>query len=200
VTAPADLDVLQRVLRESGVDQTPPGPSWSGYMVALLEAFFEWLGRHLPSLRGLRELPNVLGPAFALAAIGLVALVLLAVIRAAVRPRRDVPRPGLTSARRTAARAPVAERDRDGWQRELDRRLTAGDLRGALEALWWWFARALTTARVDPAWTSRELLAHTQRRELGGLALTLDRLLYGAPRPRAEDIDAFRRRVEEALP
>ncbi len=192
MTATADLDVLQRVLRESGVDQTPPGPSWSGYLFALLEAFFDWLGRHLPGLRGLRELPNALGPAFALAAIGLVALVLLAVIRATLRPRRGVPRPGLTSARRIPAPAPVAERDRDGWRREL--------FRGALEALWWWFARALTTARVDPAWTSRELLAHTQRRELGGLALALDRLLYGGQRPQAEDIDAFRRRAEEVLP
>ena len=66
--------------------------------------------------------------------------------------------------------------------------------------MWWWFARALTTARVDPAWTSRELLAHSGRRELGGLALALDRLLYGAARPQAADIRAFLSRAEEALP
>ena len=200
MTATADLDVLQRVLRESGVDQTTPAPSWSGYLVTLLEAFVAWLGRHLPHLRGLRELPNVLGPPFALAAIGLVALVLLAVIRAALRARRAVPRPGRTSARTIPAPVPLPDRDRDGWRRELDRLLEAGDFAGALEALWWWFARALTTARVDPAWTSRELLAHTQRRELSGLALALDRLLYGAERPQAEDIHAFLRRATEVLP
>jgi len=41
---------------------------------------------------------------------------------------------------------------------------------------------------------------HSGRRELGGLALALDRLLYGAARPQAADIRAFLSRAEEALP
>jgi hypothetical protein len=199
VTTPADLDVLERVLRESGVDQTVAGPSWSAYVYALLEAFVAWLDRRRPGMHGLRDLTNTLGPAFGVAAIALVLIVILVVVRASLRARRRVAAPVRTSVRAIAAATPTPERDRDAWRREIDRHLDAGDFGAALEALWWWFARALTRARVDPTWTSRELLAHVGRRELGGLALALDRLLYGAVRPRAADIHAFLSRAEEAL-
>ena len=200
MTARADLDVLQRVLQESGVDQAVAGPSWSAYVYALLEAFVAWLGQRLPSLRGLRDLPNTLGPAFGVAGIAVVVVVLLIVARATLRARRRAVRPARTSARTIPAPTPAPERDRDAWRQEIDRCLETGEFGAALEALWWWFARALTSARVDPTWTSRELLAHAGRRELGGLALALDRLLYGAARPRAADIQAFLSRADEALP
>lgn len=199
MTASADLDVLGRVLHETGVDQTTSDPSWSAYLYALLEAFARWLERRLPSLRGLDDLPTRLGPALGLVAIALVIVVLLVVARAAWRGRREGRPPVPASAWTVPAAAPVPERDRDGWRREIERCVAASDLAAALEALWWWFARALTTARVDPAWTSRELLAHTQRRELGALALALDRLLYGAARPQAADIHAFLSRAEDVL-
>ena len=181
------------------MDQTAPDPPWSAYLYTLLEAFAAWLERRLPSLRGLHDLPTRLGPALGLVAIVLVVVVLLILARATWRARRDAVRPVPASARTIPTALPVPERDRDGWRREIERCLAAADFAAALEALWWWFARALTTARVDPAWTSHELLAHTQRRELGALALALDRLLYGAARPRAADIHAFLSRAEEVL-
>ena len=201
MTAPADLDVLQRVLQETGVDQTAPDPSWSAYLYALLEAFAAWLERRLPSLHGLHDLPTRVGPALGLVAIAVVIVVLLAVARGTWRARRDQVRPGPlpASARTIPAAGPVPDRDREGWRREIERCLAAADVAAALEALWWWFARALTASRVDPAWTSHELLAHAQRRELGALALSLDRLLYGATRPGAADIHAFLSRAEDAL-
>jgi hypothetical protein len=200
VTARADLDVLQRVLHESGVDQTVAGPSFSAYAYALLEAFAAWLERRLPSLQGLRGLPTTLGPAFGVAAIAVVVIALVIVVRATVQARRRAVRPARASVRTIPAATPAPERDREGWRREIERGLAVGDLGAALEALWWWFARALTTARVDPTWTSRELLAQAGRLELAGLALALDRLLYGAARPRPADIHVFLRRAEEALP
>jgi hypothetical protein len=195
----ADAEVLQRVLRESGVDQTVAAPSWGGYGVAVLERFFRWVNGHWPHLGFLERLSGLVGPGLILAVIGLVVLVLVLVARSmldARRRRAAAPSPVLTIPTRT----PVLEKSREGWRQEIERRLAAGDLAGALEALWWWFARALTSARVDPAWTSRELLAHARRPDLGGLALGLDRLLYGPSRPRAEDIDGFLRHAEEALP
>jgi len=199
VNATADAEVLQRVLRESGVDQTAVAPSWGAYAGALLEALFEWIRARTPHLGFLEGLSNLVGPGLVLAVILLVVVVLLLVARAMLDARRR--RQGVPVAVRTiAAPAPVPDRDREGWRREIDRRLAAGDFAGALEALWWWFARALTAARVDPAWTSRELLTHARRPELGGLALSLDRLLYGPVRPRAEDVARFLRRAEEALP
>ena len=196
----ADSEVLQRVLRESGVDQTVAAPSWSAYPTALMEALFERLRAHLPDLGFLRGLPDLVGPGLIVAVIGLVLLVLFIVARAILDTRRQRRGDSPPTVRTVLARTPVPENDRQAWRRELDRRLAAGDFAAALEALWWWFARALTPARVDPAWTSRELLAHTRRPELGGLALALDRLLYGPARPQAEDIERFLRRAEEALP
>jgi hypothetical protein len=200
VSTPADLDVLERVLRESGASQKAADASWSGYLVAVMEAAVAWLQARLPSLRGLRHLPETLGPAAVVAAIALVVIALVIAVRATLRARRRRDAPMHVFTRTIPAAAPTPARDRHGWRREIERGLAAGDLRAALEALWWWFARALTTARVDPAWTSRELLAHAGRRELGGLALALDRLLYGAARPQAADIRAFLSRAEEALP
>lgn len=200
MSTPADLDVLERVLHESGVDQKAADASWSGYLVAVMEAAVAWLQARLPSLRGLRHLPETLGPAAGVAAIALVVIALVIAVHAAFQARRRRVAPVHAFTRTLPAAAPTPDRDRDGWRREIERGLAAGDLRAALEALWWWFARTLTTARVDPAWTSRELLAHSGRRELGGLALALDRLLYGAARPQAADIRAFLSRAEEALP
>lgn len=200
MTPPTDLDVLQRVIRESGVDQTVPAPTWSGYALAVLEAFADWLRRALPDLRGLRQLPTVIGPAVAVIAAALVLLVLLAVVRAAVSSRRRQAHRAGPATRLMPAPVPVPDRDPAGWRQEIERRLGAGDLAGALEALWWWFARTLTAGRVDPAWTSRELLAHTQRVELAPLALALDRLLYAAQRPQAEHIRGFLHHVDEVRP
>jgi hypothetical protein len=200
MTTAADAEVLQRVLRESGVDQSVPAPSWGAYGAALLERLVEGVFGHLPDLGFLRGLSAAVGPGLILAVIGLVVLVLFLVARSMRDARRHRLGADPSAVLTIPSAAPVPENDREGWRKEIDRRLAAGDFAGALEALWWWFARALTTARVDPAWTSRELLAHARRPELGGLALGLDRLLYGPSRPRAEDIDRFLRRAEEALP
>ena len=198
--SPADLDVLQRVIRESGADQTPPAPSWAGYAGALLEAFVAWLERVRPDLPGLRDLPGVLGPAFAMIAAGLLVVVLLAIVRSISRRRsaRRVRSP--VSARAMPAPTPVADLGRDGWRSEIEHRLAAGDLAGALEASWWWFARAITTARVDPAWTSRELLDHAQRLELERARLQPRPAPLRRGTPGGEDIRAFLRRAEQTLP
>jgi hypothetical protein len=199
VSAAADSEILQRVLRESGVDQTVATPSWSEYAAALLEALFQWARGHAPDVGFLKGLSNLVGPGLVVAVIVGVVIVLLTVARAMYGARQRRGR-GLAAVRTVPTPPATPERGREGWRRELDRRLAAGDFAGALEALWWWFARGLTSARVDPAWTSRELLAHVRRSDLGPLALALDRLLYGPARPRAEDIDGFVRRAEEALP
>jgi hypothetical protein len=199
VSATADAEVLQRVLRESGVDQTVATPSWGDYAAALLEALFQWARGHVPDVGFLKGLSNLVGPGLVVAVIVAVVIVLLTVARTLHSSRQRRGRGPV--AVRTVPTPPVTpERGREGWRRELDRRLAAGDLAGALEALWWWFARGLTADRVDPAWTSGELLAHVRRPDLHPLALTLDRFLYGPARPRAQDIDQFVRRAEEALP
>jgi hypothetical protein len=201
VTTHADAAVLERVLRESGVDQTPPGPTWVGYAQALAEAFARWLERVFPHESFFRHLPEAVGFALIASAIALVVGVLAVAVRAGLRARtqRLASRTG-AGPRTVAAPIPRPERDRAEWRDELERRLAQGDVAGALEALWWWFARTVSASKVDPAWTSRELIAQAGRLELAPLAFALDRLLYGAERPHAETIRTFLRQGEEALP
>lgn len=198
MSAPADLELVRRILEQTGVDQTPPAPGWSAYFETLAEVFAEWLVRHFPRLQGLASLPRRLGPAAAVVGVALVATVLLLIARATLR-RRQVA--ALARPPRPAPAAPrVVERGRREWRHELERRLAGGDVEGALEALWWWFARSVSSGRVDAAWTSRELLASSDRMDLMPEAGSLDRLLYGFERPGTDDLRRFLVRLEAALP
>jgi hypothetical protein len=200
MTSPADLALMRRILDETGVDQTVPTPSWSAYFDTLSEALAEWLVRHFPRLEGLASLPRRLGPAAAVVAVALVVAVLAAMAWMALRRRRQPPaatRPA-TAAHLRASRP--SERDRQAWRHEIERRLAAGDVEGALEALWWWFARSVSAGPIDPSWTSHELLACSGRADLTPVAGALDRLLYGYERPDAGHLRRFLGRLEAALP
>jgi hypothetical protein len=199
VTGPAPMDLVERILRDSGVDRTVPPPGWGGYLKALAEAFAEWL-RSFPGLRGLLPIPTELGPLATVLLALVLLLILLALARLAVLSpwaRRAAPAPPASLARVAPT---VAERDRMAWRREIDRRLAAREVAGTLEAIWWWFARSVSTAHVDPSWTSHELLASCGRGDLAPFARALDRLLYGAERPDSEDLRRFLRGLEEAFP
>ena len=198
MTAPADLELVRRILEETGVDQTPPAPGWSAYFEALAEALAEWLVRHFPRLHGLASLPRRLGPAAAVVGVALVVTVLFLIVRTTLARRRLAA--GARPPRPAPAAPPIVERGRREWRHELERRLAGGDVEGALEALWWWFARSVSSGRVDPAWTSRELLASSDRMDLMPEAGSLDRLLYGFDRPAADDLRRFLVRLEAALP
>jgi hypothetical protein len=195
VSARAHLDVVERVMAESGVDRTPAPEGWIGYVRGLAESFAEWMVRAFPRLSGVRALADHAGT-LCLVLLGLLLLgVVYAWLRGAARRRRPSP-PAPPAA---AAPPPPEARDRAAWRAEIDRRLGRGDVPGALEALWWWFARSVSAAEVDPSWTSRELLARSGRADLAPLARGLDRLLYGSARPTAADVRLFLGGLERAL-
>jgi hypothetical protein len=198
MSVPADLELVRRILEETGVEQTPPAPGWSAYLETLAVAVAEWLVRHFPSLQGLESLPRRLGPAAAVVGVALVAAVLFMIARTVLRRRQIAARARPAAPPPSAPR--IAERGRREWRHELERRLAAGDVEDALEALWWWFARSVSAGRVDPSWTSRELLASSDRAELTPEAGALDRLLYGFERPDADELRRFVIRLEAALP
>jgi len=130
VSTPADLDVLERVLRESGVDQKAADASWSGYVVAVMEAAVTWLQARLPSLRGLRHLPETLGPAAVVAAIALVVIALVIAVRATLRARRRRDAPMHVSREPSLPPPPLrrgiamagAGRSSAAWRREISER------------------------------------------------------------------------------
>jgi hypothetical protein len=198
--AQADPELVRRVLRETGVDQTVPPAPWSGYVETLGEAFSNWLSVRFRGGRELVVVVRAIAPwAAAILLLVVVALVIAVLVLALRgrrrRVRREPPAP--------VAMAPAAlprRRDRLGWWAELERRLAAGDVALALEALWWWFACSIATLRVDPSWTSGELLERFGRLDLRAQGRALDRMIYGAARPRVDEIEAFKQGLAGLLP
>lgn len=197
--AHADRELLERVLRETGVERVLPGPSWNGYVTALLEAFAGWLADRLGPLRDLvgtraTELGHLAQGLLIVVLLLLLAL-LLRLLWLAARRRPPPARPAVAREERA-----LPERDREAWKQELERRVTEGDVAGALVALWWLFARSVCGARVDSSWTSRELLERSGRSELRPLARALDQMTYGSRRPTLDEVRGLLGRLEEALP
>jgi hypothetical protein len=94
---------------------------------------------------------------------------------------------------------PEVQRPRGDWAAEAQARLARGDVRGALEAAWWWLATALS-ATVDPTATTRELVTGAGRSDLVPLARRMDALTYGAAPPTVADVRDLLKRVEGAVP
>ena len=198
MSRPADLELVDRVLRESGVERQVQEQGWSGYPVAVIERGLDAL-RAVRAPRAMQALPGLLGPAAAVI-VGVVVIALLLMFARFLYPRwRDRRRAQAASPGASAAARAPARRDASAWRADVERRLAAGDLPGALEALWWWFASRVSTADVDPSWTSRELLASCDRTDLAPLGHALDRLLYGVERPGTAEVRHFLRRGDEAL-
>ena len=192
-----DRALLERLIADTRVQTTPPGPSAVDYLATLLEAAARWLGAKIERLGSLLHIPPVLlyGAAWVLLALVLVALA-LAALRIFRHRRRQAP---------TAATAhlgesvPLPATRPEAWAQELERRLEGADARAALEALWWWLARALKGKEAEPSWTTRELLQRAGRPDLSAEGRVLDRLLYGAAPPAMNDVRGLFSRLQRAL-
>ena len=198
--AKADAAILSAVVRDSGVEREVPKPGWSEYVVVIMTAAFGWVWDQLRPLalaappRPRRRRRRGVG-----------------LRRPGVAGRGVVRRPPSPSATSRAARVPVdaASAASDpappssagpaDWLRELERRLDAGDVAGALEALWWFLARSISSGEVRPSWTSGELLARSRRHELRPFAVQLDRFRYGPRGPSPSDVRDLAVRLEQAL-
>jgi hypothetical protein len=194
-SASADRALLERVLAETGVERAPARPATVEYLQVWSEAVRLWLERFLGRHPGLWENVTWGLTVTAWLLVGAaVALLVFAIVRLARRRRRAQEKTVVAIAPSVLSPRP----DREEWRRELERRLAAGDLDGALEALWWWFAASLVR-EIDPSWTSQQLLLEARRPDLGFAAVELDRALYGPRRPRADDVSALVTRLEASL-
>jgi hypothetical protein len=190
--APADPAVLARVV--TGVDRIPAPPA-SSYLGELGRALREAVLQAL--LRGSGRLHLSRGAFLAFA--GLTALLALLLLARALAPklhRSRRPEPGV---RNEGAPPSAPGLDAAAWRAELERHLAAGRAAEALEAAWWWLARSLAGTRVEPDWTSRDLMVQASRPDLAPLIRGLDRLIYGPRRPAVEDVRRWVSRLEEAL-
>jgi len=195
--AAADAGALQRALQ--GVERERPSPSAAAYLAMVMERAARALSRLLQPLAEALHLGQpvvVLVSRAALAIAGILLAVLLVRVLRASR-RRPAGVPAVLETR--AASAAVPHSRAAAWRTELDVRLGAGDVAGGLEALWWFLARSVAAADVDPSWTSQDVLSRAGREDLGPLAARLDRLVYGPVRPALADVRALLAGVERAL-
>jgi hypothetical protein len=187
-----DRLLLERVLRETGVERVPSRPGVADYMLVVARALVERLGRVLEPLGDLlRPHSSTLVLATKVFVLVVLGMLLFVLIRWILR-RRALPRQAPKSAADASAIAPSGREDLalefEMWASEMDLHLEAGDVRGALNALWWWLARSLCGSDADPSWTSRELLDRARRPDLRPFAAVFDRLAYGPEAPRVPEV------------
>jgi hypothetical protein len=131
--------------------------------------------------------------------VGIALVVLFAVVVRLLAARRGRGRPAQEAPQPARVSAPAPARDAAAWRAELERLLAAGEVAAALEAAWWWLARALLGERVDPSFTGRELVERSGRRDLLPLIRRFDVLAYGPRRPEPEEVRGFAARLAEVL-
>jgi hypothetical protein len=206
-SAAADRQMLERVVASSGVERIPrpPDASYLGDAGVAIQRFLLGLAARGGLLRVSRPLlVGLVILAVAAAVLLLLFQVLLPAWRKRRRRRQGESSPGEDAASESPA-VLAAGRDATAWRAELDRCLAEGRVTEGLEAAWWWLARSVAGAKVEPTWTGRDLLARTRRDDLRGprdlrdLVRRLDVLLYGPARPGLDDLRRLVGRIEETL-
>jgi hypothetical protein len=197
----ADRELMAQILDQTGVERSLPEPAWTNYVAQVVQHALAWLLAPLARLASDRALwSQVLAWVILTGLLSVLALLLARWLLRSLRRRQAPAAPAITVLSVALEAEQRATRDRAAWRAEIDRRLAAGQIEAALEAVWWWLARSLIEQTVDPSWTSRELLAAARHRELSPLAATLDRMLYGPARPSVPEVRGFVVRLETALP
>ncbi|RMH15981.1 MAG: hypothetical protein D6696_19270, partial [Acidobacteria bacterium] len=130
----ADETAVRQVLRERQVVMRPARPNPTEYLADVAMTVGRWLAELFPAFGRVGRLLGAVDPRW------LWALVLALTLAGVLRALRRRPPSAAAPVRHRTPSPPPEERD---WQATLESRLEAGDARGALEALWWWFAERL---------------------------------------------------------
>lgn len=195
-----DHALASEVVSEGEVVRRHHQPGWGDYARALFTRLGTGLARRLLAGaealggRGFWSLAGKVLMAGALAAL------LAWLVHLALRWYRRAE--GETTAQPTPlATLPAAPHHHDAaaFRQQVDGHLAAGRIGEALEAVWWWLAATVARDGADPAWTGRELVERSGRRDLVADVRTLDLLLYGPRRPLAGDVERFVRHLDGVL-
>lgn len=200
--AAADRAGLEEVVAEAGVVTTPGAPGWASYLkdlgvavVLFLARLFEGFNPHLAPAAG--SVAVTVAKILLVLAFALLVVFLWRSLRQRVR-RVGTAAPSVRELPETDA-ADAGAGSVEEWAARLENHLAVGDVAAACQALWWWLARSLLRAPVEASWTSRELLSHAGRGDLIASVRVLDRLIYGAAEPGADDVRRLWGELREAL-
>ena len=191
--ASADLEKIRRIERDDLVKTQRSRPRLSVYFKDIAMAIFKGIAGWFEAMGHTGEL-LVSAVVWIMRVLALALVILLFWYFYSRWRRGSQPMVATT----TAALVDAAPPDIN-WRHRLDSAIEAGRARDALEALWWWFAGQLGATDADPAWTTRELVTRTQRRELWPLVSRFDRLTYGHDEPQVEAVRELSTAVREAL-
>ncbi len=194
----ADRELLERLYAETGADRAPVVPGWLDAFSDLLrrmgDAFNRWLTGSLDRLGLPGE--SVVWLVWGLG--GILALLAVLLLVRGWRRRSPQRRGEAPSEVAVAGAAAPRQRDAPAWWREVEARLGAGDVEGALSAGWWWLATRLGT-EAEGSWTTRELVRQAGRPELLPVVRPFDVLAYGPRRPGVEEVRGLLRGLAEVL-
>ncbi len=195
----ADRDLLRRSMVEARVatDRSRPGLTlWAQDAgLAFSRWAASWMERVVPGFN--RWFAPFVEPALTVLLALLAAVLLVLLARFALgRWRQRAP---ATTSPAIQHLGDAGGRPAYDWESELARHLESGDVAAAIHALWWWLANGLAADRAEPSWTSRELVVRAGRHDLLAVVRRLDRMMYGAVRPRAGDVRRLWGDLREAV-
>ena len=184
-TAPV-VEAWEASLADAGVSPELSTPGAVEYAIDLLHAVLAWttevIANALPA-----SFPIEL---FVLGAASVVVTFALTVVWYLVHRWLMAPRPSSVVAGPELMPVPVGSvGDVGSWRLAVGERLAAGEVREALEAVWWWAARRLSVSDVQSSWTTSELLGASGRGDLRAPLGRLDRWRYGRSLPESADVE-----------
>jgi hypothetical protein len=199
----AERQVLAELVRAADVKTVPESPGWAAYLKDLALTATLSLSNLLEGFDP--EVSSLItwGTAIGARVLFVTTLAILAYLLARWLLYRWRHRgPAALTVHELAAPADDLDaiRPQDEWAERCERHLAADETASACQALWWWLARSLLAAdRVEPAWTSRELLLQSNRRDLSPNVRRLDRFIYGSQKPSSEDVRGLWGELRKAL-
>ncbi len=199
-----DLDRARRVLADSGIEQAVPRPRLSEWWWEVVSGAVKFLAELL-DLRGSTVRLLLQAGAWVIIAVALLAL--LWMVLSWRRRNARVPEEGLSVRSRSAAEmgrmlGPAA------WSERLQSALARGDVRAAVEAIWFLAAQRLglwsREARVHGGgaeWTGGGLIAAAgpASRDLEPSIRWLERLTYGPAGATLDEVSLLWRDLDEKL-
>lgn len=192
-----DAALVAQLQREGRVDTAVPQPGLRDWAAALMRGLGRWVWSLVPGVPWLRSGRVWQGIGYAALALAALAAAWLAwqglvrwMSRSGVRPEPDV---SSTSERAATPRGAAT------WRAVVEEELAAGRARAALGALWWWVAESLLGGRVEPSWTSRQLVAEARRPDLRPALGALDGMLYGPDEVGTDQVSRLARDLGERV-
>lgn len=179
-----DEALVERVLRETGVEDRPERPQITDYV--------QHLFGHLLATSAARGSATALGSilqATLWVLVGLAACAVVWLLWIVARSRRSrTPTPSQADYA-TVVDVPVTVlKSAAQWREEVEACLAGGELAGAVRATWWWIVTAVARGEVQPSWTTRDAARLPGHSGMGSLLHRLDRMAFGLNRPDGEQI------------